>query len=151
VAQEPAAKTTAATKRSTVAVAAARRAKKPAEPKIVRRVSREQRIVPRAKPRRPPAPARRQVDRQRTVASELPISPPPVIEKQEIALSRPLALATPLLGLGLLILGVSALAGRQALRSSRPQALYAHRSDLAAIGVGVIALALLVVNIAVLL
>jgi hypothetical protein len=90
------------------------------------------------------------VDRQTTVASEVLASRQPALEKQEVALSGPLTVATPLLGFGLLILGISAFAG-QALRLNGAHALHAHRADLAAIGVGMIAVALLVVNIAVLL
>jgi hypothetical protein len=55
----------------------------------------------------------------------------------------------PLLGLGMLLLGASAVSARHIPWPMLVAPLHAHRLDLAALGVGAIALALLWLNVAV--
>jgi hypothetical protein len=76
--------------------------------------------------------------------------PPPAFTRRDPSLSRALPVFVPLLGLGLLLLaGASALSARRLPLPARAEALYARRVDLAAIGFGAIALALLWLNVTV--
>jgi type IV secretory pathway VirB10-like protein len=67
----------------------------------------------------------------------------------EPPVSTSLALVLPLLGLGVLLLGASAVSARHVPWPVLRAPLHAHRPDLATLGVGAIALALLLLNVAV--
>ena len=76
--------------------------------------------------------------------------PAPVLARSEPQLSVAVPLLLPLFGVGmLLLLGASLASFRQIPLPALAQPLYARRGDVAAIGFGAIALALLLLNAAV--
>jgi hypothetical protein len=78
-------------------------------------------------------------------------APPPVLgprlASSEDAGSAALPIVAPILGLGLLALGASAVSPRRVPWPAVAQPLHVHRSDLAVAGVGLIGLALLALNV----
>jgi hypothetical protein len=73
-----------------------------------------------------------------------------LVTRRDPSLSTALPVVVPLVGLGLVLLLVpSALSARRLPLPARAEALYARRVDLAAIGFGAIALALLWLNVTV--
>jgi periplasmic protein TonB len=82
-------------------------------------------------------------------AFELASAPTPVLPQTEAPASTALALVLPLLGLGALLLGASAVSPRHVPWPGLAAPLHAHRVDLATLGVGAIALALLWLNVTV--
>jgi hypothetical protein len=76
-------------------------------------------------------------------------APPPVFAPPSTAPSPAFALVVPLLLLGALLLGASAVSVRRIPWPAVAVPLAVHRFDVAAAGVGAIALALLVLNITV--
>jgi hypothetical protein len=65
------------------------------------------------------------------------------------AVSSAVLVVLPLVGLGLLLIGASVVSTRRVPWPALAEPLYAHRLDLAVIGVGAIAIALLCLNITV--
>ena len=84
-------------------------------------------------------------------ASVVPISTPaPVIGRPRPSLANALPVVLPLIGIGLLLLGASAVSAWYGPWPQLVGPLYPHRQNLAAVGVGAIALALLCLNVFVL-
>jgi hypothetical protein len=72
-----------------------------------------------------------------------------VSAESEPALSSAVLLVLPLVGVGLLLIGASVVSTRRVPWPALAEPLYAHRLDLAVIGVGAIAVALLCLNVTV--
>jgi hypothetical protein len=74
---------------------------------------------------------------------------PTLVAESEPAVSSAVLVVLPLVGLGLLLIGASVASTRRVPWPALAEPLYAHRLDLAVIGVGAIAVALLCLNITV--
>jgi hypothetical protein len=107
---------------------------------------------------RPVRPKRVEVRRRsrpsRAVSAATPLdlnaAPTPVLARSDPSLSNAVPVVLPLVGLGLLLLlGASVVSVRRVPRPALAEPLYAHRVDVAAIGIGAIALALLWLNVTV--
>lgn len=80
---------------------------------------------------------------------ELDAAPTPVLPGSESPPSSALALVLPLVGVGLLLIGASAVSAHRVPWPAVAGLLAAHRIDLVTAGVGAIALALLSLNVTV--
>lgn len=92
--------------------------------------------------------------RLRPASAEAPLdlngTPTPVLARSDPSLSSAAPVVLPLFVLGLLLLlGASVVSVRRLPRPALAESLYARRLDVAAIGVGAIALALLWLNVTV--
>jgi hypothetical protein len=151
--------TTSTPTRATVPPSTRPRAEPPGEavavaPPVRRRVRvsavRKARAEPPAAPRTKPVPRPRRGSA--TPASQtlaLDASPITALSETTSPPSGVPALVLPLLGLGLLLLGASAVSARRVPWPALVVPLEAHRLDLAAVGIGAIALALLLLNVTV--
>lgn len=113
--------------------------------RVAPKVRREPRVV------RPDKPVVRERDSDSVAAPAIPTldpgpPPPRVVSASESVALGSLALVVPLLGLGLLLVGASAVSARRIPWPELVGPLETHRADLAAAGIGAIALALLWLN-----
>jgi hypothetical protein len=145
----------AVTRKTPVPAAATRPRRRPRLDSVPR-VRREPRAVLRktSRPVRSRTPAVRKRSRTsptaRTRATlDLNAAPTLVIAESESPVSSAVLVVLPLVGLGLLLIGASVVSTRRVPWPALAEPLYAHRLDLAVIGVGAIAVALLCLNITV--
>ena len=136
------------------AAAAALAARRRARLNALRKARRQHRPVRATKPAARKPAARKRSRPSVAVPADASLDhdvlPAPVLARSEPQLSLAVPVFLPLFGLGvLLLLGASAISVRRIPWPAIAQPLYARRSDVAAIGFGAIALALLLLNAAV--